>query len=497
MPVYSASISLNLPALEAGEVSPSSSPFPVLTPVGPPGRMEVETIVLENDYVRAAIAPGLGGRLVSLYDKRFQVERLGGLSLGEGKRGARLVGGVELSLDGRERLNAMGPVDVQVLEDEDAVILAELASGSGMSWHLRVSLVPGRASLQIAVRIGNRTLEPVPYRGGLIMEPGVMAVSEPGVLEAGFRSVDLVELQGRQVDSWTCELVPTGLMGGVGSGSAVSRISDFLEIEALEPMLGHTIAIHVDGETLSMKADLYPERLSSFSLERLPQSVAILSPEGEVVHLSGADESYEAGLRRQTLDAGKRGAAYVGLAMAAARKGDFEGASASLDDAITFNGDDPLAWWFKAALARRSGETGERPELLNAHFLAPLEPMLRAEAFLSTPVGGRDASPLVAPLAEDPDAMVEVACTLSEAGLREDLARWVDECLRHREVPMLRFVLADALVTDSRMGVEAAHHVRLGCAAPALSPRPWRRYERDVLTRLAARFPEVRLPEVG
>jgi hypothetical protein len=54
---------------------------------------------------------------------------------------------------------------------------------------------------------------------------------------------------------------------------------------------------------------------------------------------------------------------------------------------------------------------------------------------------------------------------------------------------MLRYILADALLTDSRMEVEAAQFVQQAKDKPIAPPYPWRHYERKVLARLTARFP--------
>lgn len=499
MPVFADTYRLELPSIEPVSTAlearlegvDEAYPFPVLRATGTLTTHEIPTFVIEQECLRVAIAPDLGGRIVSLFDRRFQRELLEPLALTTGRRGVRLEGGIELSLDGRERLNSMGPVDFQVLDEEDAVILGELSSGSGLSWHLRVSLAPNRASVQIGVRVANRTLEDVPYRGGLLVPSGIHVVAEPGVLFGSFRNAQLEALSGRQVDNWMCELVPSDLPRGIANGSAVSSVADGLHIEALEPMIGHKVAIQMAGETLALVTDLYPEIVSHFDLDGVPDAVAILSPEGEVKHVSNATYDEDAiRLRRRLLDGGGRGAGYVGLAQIACRKGSFEEASGHLDDALTFNGDDPLAWWLKAVVSRHLGKLDERSELLNAHFVAPFEPALRAESFLSTGIETKEASALVRPLSESPDAMVEVAVLLAEVGLWEDLARWIDECLRHREIPMLRYVLADALLSDSRMEVEAAQHVRVAEDKPVTPPYPWRAYEIGVLRRLALRFPQ-------
>jgi hypothetical protein len=101
-------------------------------------------------------------------------------------------------------------------------------------------------------------------------------------------------------------------------------------------------------------------------------------------------------------------------------------------------------------------------------------------------------------VAEDPDAAAEVAVQLLEAGLLEDLATWVDECLRHHDTPMLRYLLAYALLTSSRMTAEAAQHVAQAAKSPLTPPYPWRETEIEALKALAGAFPDnARLAELS
>jgi hypothetical protein len=191
----------------------------------------------------------------------------------------------------------------------------------------------------------------------------------------------------------------------------------------------------------------------------------------------------------------------VALGAQALGERDFDAADVAIEQSLLYNGDDPLAWWALSATRRMRGDEGERPELLNAHFLAPLEPMLRAESFLGqSPAMGKEASPLVAPVAEIPEDLVEVACVLIEHGLLDQANRWIDEALRHHDLAMLRYLMADVLLRGTRMEAEAAEHMR--AAAKALvPPLPWRPVEVRALRNVLERFPSDaaarRLLELG
>jgi hypothetical protein len=192
-------------------------------------------------------------------------------------------------------------------------------------------------------------------------------------------------------------------------------------------------------------------------------------------------------IAHHSFDLRTKHAATVLRAIAFIRAGNWVQAQRSLDDALTCGAENHLVWLLKAIVARKTGD--ETDDLLNGHFLAPLEPLFRVESFLAQNVQSREPSPLVAPIADNPEALIEGAAFLFQLGLFDDLSRWVDECLRHREVPMLRYFLAEALFARSPMSVDAASHLQRASQAPINPPYPWRQIEKTVLSRLALRVP--------
>jgi len=559
------------------------------------------TIILENSYVRATLLPGLGGRIISLFDKRTGSEILRRHTAIEpqpcGRRGASVREGIQLFLDGQERLNALGNVSTQIEfatdDNADAVVwIAETFSGTGLSFHLKVSLPPDRAELRFEARVLNRWLRPQDYNGLLSVYLGDgksdgnrvfssdrnvgIAMYSDGLPFDGTefrdgclryaRFSETRSLAPRQVDAWSLTLVP---MSGLGSlvgacrEASVSLDSGVLRIQCTEQRLGHKLLLLTeDGQTLEAKVDLYPENLLEIPLNGLkPVSLVLKDPgKREILRLDGLQRSDEQrysadreqrfsvealersrnfdrplpdfadsvpgepedepqqapsnartlqrfnasrvprsnaltttspiiDLQRAAFDISTRHLVHTLLGMKAlAEKRNFE-ACELFEQALMYNADDPLAWWAKA-LALRLSDEDNQAELLNAHYLAPMEPALRAESFLSQPISLDAASnPLLAPLEENPEEFIEVACLLIECGLFDQASRWIDEAIRHRDLPMLRYLMAYCLMKATKLNAEASDQIRLAAVTPIGPPFPFRDVERVAIDALREAFP--------
>ena len=540
---FEEALDLRIGLLEA--VAPAS-PYPTLRPLGREETRTFGAIRLENDSLRLTLLPGLGGRLLSILDKRTGTEILRPPDLAArpgGRRGARVVAGMRLRLDEDDRPNDLGPVDYQIEEPPEAVWIAETAGGTGLSFHLRIELPPERAEIRLEARTLNRTRRPLPYDGGLVFDVGEARLDGETVYSperrAGFRlraeALEHARLEDgllvrrrfaasgalgpRQVDAWHAVLTPfSGLDGPPTVSDDVAAFYDAtrVQVQTVEPIPRARLLLGLaDGSTLEAPADLLPERPLEIPLEGLaaaPVALAVLD-EGRRERLRAADgdprptlqgspppaspddpdvAALDAGdLRRLAFSPAHRALAYLERGHRALAAGDPAGADEHLENALLYNGDDPLNWWTKAMALRLAEAEADGPELPNAHYLAPLEPALRAEAFLAQSSDqGRESNPLVAPLADRPESLIEVACLLLEIGVRAEASRWIDEALRHRDLPMLRYLLAWSLLSGSRMDAEAATQIAAAARMPFDPPFPWREIERRALTALAARFPE-------
>jgi tetratricopeptide (TPR) repeat protein len=247
------------------------------------------------------------------------------------------------------------------------------------------------------------------------------------------------------------------------------------------------VILTASGQTLEAPADLHPETPFRAHLPEAPAEIVVLDAERREL-LRWPSRDVPSDLHEQTLDAGRRAAAHIQLGLIRHASADLEGAQAELDRSLLYNGDDHLAWWLKALGERLLGNEGESAELLNAHYLAPLEPALRAESFLAQPrTTEKDPSPLLRSLG--PDDFVEVSCLLIEASQYEQAARWLDEALRHSDVAMLRYLLAYCLLSQSTMHAEAAQHLAAAAKLPLGPPFAWRVVETTALTTLGKIFP--------
>lgn len=529
----------------------SSYPYPSLLPTSRIEKRTLRLVVLENQFVRARIVPDLGGRLISLFDKRTQTDilplptRL--TPVAGGSRGAHVAHGIQIVANGVPRLNSLGPTATLLEHADDdqsaaGVWVGEVAGP--LSFNALWSLEPDCAVITLEVRFLNRRLHPTPYNGGLSVD-GLHVEADAGLAVLPFQTTMLQEttpqggssflrtgvgsgslLAPRQVDSWRFHIVP---WSGIGHSSSASEAGVLawhpgeLKIHASRPLLGHKLILQTEQGPFEAMVDLRPEIPYVVAFDRLPSppiAAALLDPDRQELLrfekdaapapqfarfwsetakvLSSVPKLFASDtdevLRSATNSVLTRSTAYVLLG--AKRLGEElpEAADEALGDALLFNGDDPLAWWAKAAAKRIAGEQGEIPELLNAHYLAPLEPALRTESlFAQDAPASQGPNPILNPLADAAEEFTEVACLLLFHGRRAEAARFIEEALRHSDQPMLRYLLAGILSSEPQMAVEASQHVVAASKLGFRPPYPWRDEEIVALQKLQQRFPQDEL----
>lgn len=505
------SIELALPVLEADGQGPSY-PYPSLRPTGEIVTRRLPVIQLENPSLRVCVVPDLGGRILSIFDKRVRSEvwtlPVPLVAEALGPRGCEVVAGLQFSLIGDYRLQSMARTECRIDEEGGAVLLGS-ATESGFGWHLRISLHDQNALVSFDARVCNRTLSPLPYNGGLMLPPGIAIIPPPdrafGLGPDALRFDGIGSLGARQCDEWSATVMPVrapGASRSVGEGLSLTVLDDQLKIESVS---AHKLLVLLglgDGSTLEAPISVVPEIVSELSLGGVvPAAIAILEGEREVLRWPSARqgmrppeaEDFKVDETDDVVRLGRRPIAFLSRAIRAFEERDWDRADREFERAISYNADDPLLWWGKAAGRRLAGGEGS-DELANAHYLAPLEPLLRAEALLSQPESS-EPSQLLSAYEALPENYVEVACQLMEHGLYDQATRWIGEALRYRDLAMLRYLLAFALLHQTRMEAEAAVQVRAARDAEP-DPRPWRPVEQVALERLSARFDDPQLHEM-
>lgn len=435
--------------------------------------------------------------------------------------------------------------------DPAELVLFELIPGTGMSFQLTWRLPADAALLELEVQIHNRQLESVHGVSGLrwhqpglellatetewlawhadracgvgcVFELGTWDLAETTAQSATIRrrAVAAPTLAPRQVDTYRCTFVPISGLNHVTAFSehgAMSVGPSLLSIQASCPIQAGKVILQLpDGKALEAPLQVQPERIETFDLAGLPaapvavairdeakRDLLLMRPGSEdhvpleampdgAMFVEPIARGYDPmGTAIRTREAGNRGGAHLALAYRAIAGGDFVAADRHLEESLLFNGNDPLTWWLKAVLQRQQPEVPEdRPELLNAHFLSPMEPALRAESFLQQNDACADPNPVMRPLAGHPDALLEVVHLLIEANLTQEAIRLIDEGLRHGEQPMLRLMAAWLFDQRTRMTVEAADHLVQLDKSPLQPPYPWRTFEITAVRELLERHPD-------
>jgi hypothetical protein len=162
-------------------------------------------------------------------------------------------------------------------------------------------------------------------------------------------------------------------------------------------------------------------------------------------------------------DPGSEHAAAFARGLLRMRVQDWEGALEHLNESTILRGDNPLAWWAKGWCLRQL-DLDPSQELANAHYLAPLEPALKGDAFLAAPIDAKPSALLDA-WGEDPQPYLEFADLLAHAGLHEPRAQWLEEARRRAPCSLIERLLAAAHREQGRE-IAAGEHLRFANDAP-------------------------------
>lgn len=490
---------------DASDANWDSYPFTHLIRTGITAPLGVHTLTLSNALAVVTFALDFGGRLWS-YKLReadaWVVAPPSAVILTEGgPRGVHLAHGVEVFAGSCPRLQSLSPCEHRVLEPTEdgepaSVLFHELSAGLGTSSHVRWTLPDESTRLELDVRTVRRGLTP-----GFLGEEGFVfwnqgengfAVFADGLWQsAGPQWSRPLPHQPRQATSYSVRLMPFAGLSGTQfhrEDASLGVTETHVHLAAHRNAGNAKLLIRLpDGQVMEAPVELREGKTLSFDLQGLPATpnhIELRSENGEtLVSDRPVPKPSATELDQMLQDAGTR---HLGHLLRAKGQST-ESSLAEIEDALLYNGDDALTWIQKAILENRADQEGAAQQSeLNAHFLAPMEPLLRAVALARHTEGDL---PILTSLKDHPEALVDGACVLLEAGLRPEAAKWLQAALAVRPEPMLHLLLAWAHLEDGRL-VEAADHVQRAESALDL-PLPWRAIEQEALAILAARFPKA------
>jgi tetratricopeptide (TPR) repeat protein len=285
----------------------------------------------------------------------------------------------------------------------------------------------------------------------------------------------------------------------------IARIdNESLMLASAETRPKHLLVVGSDLRTFETRVDLDPVEPSVFPLASLPAGLEVfllrdergnilLDSRGEhggtgslpIPTIPSLEALGEASLRSAERIPSVAAAAAFARGLLAMRKSRWEEAVELFEEAAILRGDDPLTWWAKNWCLRHQDEANEH-DLPNAHYLAPLDPVLRADAYLNAPEDAKP-EPLLDTWGDDPQPFLEVADLLHDAGLVEARVRWLEEARRRAPCSLIEMLLAAAHLEQGRE-LAAAEHVAFAAAALDTVAAS-RRSEVDAVAQVRDRFP--------
>ncbi len=515
-----------------GEIATPSYPQVPLKLGATEREHQIQIIWLSNPFLRVAVCPQLGGRILGIQDLRTGIDILripDRLRLVEGGiRGVQGKFGIEF-LAGSDRRSSLGAVDFRVIEaaaetSKAAVMLFEI--DGELSWHGVVTLPPDRAVIILEQKIQNRSWHSNATRSGILIHElnngGIHVVDNElalGWRQNGEYSTLPVSgrMGGRRIDEWRIELAPYSGIGEFRCGNATIAVGmnqDSLNIQSHSNALGYRVFLQVSGQTLESTINQKVGLKSVTDLSELPgtvEAIALRDDKGDVAGqwpaepvitkeqaLNGPYDELDILVDRMD-ELGKDLERIMGMeplareleAVGNVRLQRWDKADEAMEKFLAYHAEDGLGWWLKASIKRERGRgrDDDDRELPNAHFLMPLEPLLKAEAFLNTEIAeGRDPNPLLKTIADDPGTAITVVEMYHRCWLRQGMARLSEELLRHRENAMVRYFLADAYLNNPKLTASAAEQVFAVEQLPIEPPLPYRRGDIAVVRRLAEKF---------
>lgn len=511
-------------------------PLPELSVSNTTSTKEVELAELVAGDCVLGVAPALGGRILSLRTGEEPIlAPPTKLHIQNGSaRGIVSGDGIRLAFAANGRMSDLSLVTV--LQNEEGLEIAGRETGQYLSWQVNVSPSESGSVFSFQFRVLNEGNVPVPAQVGLLFPqdwlvklggpcPTILAPSGGGVVlfaqDFGLGSAQTDEghfvgplpendvLLPREHRTFTFSLAPfRGLSTPLAASRSllIGQTDQKLEIISFHSLSGVRVGLQQENsEWVSALVDLEAGVPTNLDLPFAPKRISIIDslkhtlldwpevrleafrlPNPEVPALPVELSTEE--LFLGTLSASTRMECHLRLAQFFGQAGDFGQALEHGEAYLLYNGDDPLGWLMQAIFTRlhAQGAEEESPYLLNAHFLAPLHPFLKVEAFLNA---GEDGSVrLLESLS--PDDLLDAADFYLSCAPPSQAARVVEALKELADGPMCRYLLAYFEAAIHGDWITAGAHVAAGDKLAPTPPFPWRKCERKALKFLCERIKE-------
>ncbi len=135
------------------------------------------------------------------------------------------------------------------------------------------------------------------------------------------------------------------------------------------------------------------------------------------------------------------------------RKEEYGVALLKLEQCAQYNSDSFLLWWL-VAYCRRKANQDIDDALLNLHYLSNMDPLLKAESFLSQ--GNTDSSSMLASLSGNIGAQMDVLNWYYLVGDIDASLEWIDSCMKLNKHEMLFYAKAYIFIKYKKLDIEAA-----------------------------------------
>lgn len=124
----------------------------------------LNTVILENEYIKLCVTPEIGGKLYYATDKtngyNFIYKNNTFKPANIGMHGAWVSGGIEWCLIHHHRPSTFLPIDYEIVENKDGsktIWVGEIEQRHRMRWTVGITVFPGKSYFQTEVRILNRS----------------------------------------------------------------------------------------------------------------------------------------------------------------------------------------------------------------------------------------------------------------------------------------------------------------------------------------------------